>query len=124
MLPIDSMSTLNESLSNNPWWKSMHDRYIRGEPSNQHYGLYPLNQTVFRPLTIDSNVHYTVDLERSCGGPCAYNIGGVSPLMRRTQTLRGVNQCSDATGAPHLCAEKYMGRSSIFGTGKYDRLGH
>lgn len=120
------MSTLNESLSSNPWWKSMHDRYIRGEPSNQHHGRYPLSQTVFRPLTIDSNIHYNVDLDRSCGGLCSYNIGGISPLMSRPQTLKGVNCCSDATGAPHLCAEQYMGKSSVFGIGfgPYGRLGH
>lgn len=94
----------------------MYSRYSTVDPSNQHYGLYPFSQT-HKPLTIDSNTQYTVELDRHCGSLCSYNIGGVSPLVRGNKMFRKIDACSDDTGAPHLCARAYIGNQAVFGGG-------
>lgn len=109
------MTTIRGSLPN-PWWNQMYSRYSTVDPSNQHYGLYPFSQT-HKPLTIDSNTQYTVELDRHCGSLCSYNIGGVSPLVRGNRMFRKIDACSDDTGAPHLCARAYIGNQAVFGGG-------
>src|SRR5947199_138559 len=105
------MTTIRVSL-HNPWWSQMYERYTNGDPSNKHYGHFALSQT-YQPLTIDSNNQYTIELDRRCGSLCSYNIGGVSPFVRRNNTFRKIDQCSDETGAPHMCARAYIGKRSV-----------
>ena len=107
------MTTIRGSLSDS-WWNSMYTRFSTGDPSNQHYGHFALTQT-HKPLTIDSNTQYTIDLDRHCGSLCAYNIGGVSPMVRRDGLFNRIDQCSDDTGAPHMCAKAYIGKHAVFG---------
>lgn len=109
------MTTIRGSLPN-PWWNSMYVRYNTNDPSNQHYGHFALPQT-HQPMTIDSNSQYTVELDRHCGSLCSYNIGGVSPEVRKNHTYRKIDDCSDDTGAPHLCARAYIGNRAVFGGG-------
>ena len=109
------MTTIRGSLPN-PWWNSMYTRYSTNDPSNQHYGHFNLNQT-HQPLTIDSNNQYTIELDRHCGSLCSYNIGGVSPAVRKNNTYLKIDNCSDETGAPHMCARAYIGRQAVFGGG-------
>ena len=108
------MTTIRGSLPD-PWWNSMYTRYSAGEPSNQHYGRFHLSQS-HQPLTIDSNNQYTIELDRSCGSLCSYNIGGVSPAVRKNHTYLKIDECSDDTGAPHMCARAYIGNQAVFGT--------
>lgn len=115
MLKILNMTTIRGSLGNQ-WWRSMYNRYTTGDPVNQHYGSFALNQ-IHRPLTIDSNDQYTVDLDRHCGSLCSYNIGGVSKLVRSNHLFRRIDECSDDTGAPHMCARSYIGNQAVFGGG-------
>lgn len=109
------MTTIRGSLSN-PWWNSMYVRYSAGDPSCQHYGHFPMSQA-HKPLTIDSNTQYTIDLDRHCGSLCSYNIGGVSPFVRQNNMFNKIDACSDDTGAPHMCAKAYIGKRAEFGGG-------
>ena len=109
------MTTIRGSLPN-PWWNGMYNRYSTIDPSNQHYGHFSQAQT-HQPMTIDSNNQYTIELDRHCGSLCSYNIGGVSPAVRRNKVFRKIDDCSDDTGAPHLCARAYIGNQAVFGGG-------
>lgn len=94
----------------------MYVRYSTEDPSNQHYGRFAHAQA-HQPMTIDSNSQYTVELDRHCGSLCSYNIGGVSNAVRKNQIFRKIDDCSDDTGAPHLCARAYIGNQAVFGGG-------
>jgi len=110
------MTTIRGSLPN-PWWAAMYNRYSgSSDPSNQHYGHFSHTQ-IHQPLTIDSNNQYTIELDRHCGSLCAYNIGGVSPAVRRNMMFNRIDMCSDETGAPHLCAKSYLGKKADFNSG-------
>jgi hypothetical protein len=114
------MASIRDSMGNK-WWADMYNRYSYHDPSNQHYGHYPtsgLNQ----PLFIEANKNVAIQLSRYCNGVCAYDIGAVTPMNR--QTFQAMNECSDNTGAPYICAAGYLGaKKQIRGSPRYDRVG-
>lgn len=116
------MSTLRDSLKD-PWWAETYNRYVYHDPSNRYYGKFAWSQS-HRPLTIDSNPLYTIDLDRHGHGMAAYNIGAVSPVVKMSGANIRIDLCSDNTGAPNACARKYLGNKVDFaGNSVYDRLG-
>lgn len=112
------MASVRDAMGN-PWWVDMYNRFNYHDPSNKHYGWFPtsgLNQ----PLVIEANRHVSIQLSRHCNGVCTYDIGNVTPNPHTV----GINECSDTTGAPYLCAKGYLGPNSrIRGSYRYDRLG-
>jgi hypothetical protein len=112
------MASVRDSMGN-PWWVDMYNRYNYHDPSNAHYGYFPASG-MNQPLVIESNSNVSIQLSRHCNGVCTYDIGFVSPSAEG----RGINECSDTTGAPYMCAKGYLGPSKNFkGSAKYDRIG-
>lgn len=115
------MSTLRDSLKD-PWWAETYNRYVYHDPSNRYYGRFAWAQS-HRPLTIDSNPIYAIDLDRHGHGMEAYNVGAVDMRIKRNGVSDKINICSDNTGAPNYCARKYLGDKVNFaGNAFYDRL--
>lgn len=112
------MASIRDAMGN-PWWVDMYNRYNYHDPSNAHYGQYPtsgLNQ----PLVIEANKNVSIQLSRHCNGVCTYDIGNVTP----NDYSYDINECSDITGAPYVCARSYIGaRTNVSGNHRYDRLG-
>lgn len=112
------MANIRDAMGNQ-WWADMYNRYNFHDPSNKHYGYYPtsgLNQ----PLVIEANRNISIQLSRHCNGVCTYDIGNVTPNPYSVP----MNECSDNTGAPFMCAKNYIGpAANIKGSFKYDRLG-
>ena len=114
------MASVRDFMSNK-WWASMYNRYNYRDPSNQNYGQFDSSGR-YTPITIDSNPEYTVILSRHCNGVCSYDIGGVSAEGKKVHNL--IDNCSDRSGAPNLCAKGYLGNKVNFaGNRKYDNLG-
>lgn len=105
------------------WWASTYNRYNFQDPSNKNYGHFPFAAR-HRPLTIDSNPEYTIELDRHDSGANSYNIGAVGAYVRHTNLNQRIDQCSDYTGAPNQCATKILGKRNTFsGNPTYDRVG-
>jgi hypothetical protein len=112
------MASIRDSMGN-PWWVDMFNRYSYHDPSNSHYGRFP-QSGINQPMVIDSNKSISIQLSRHCNGVCAYDVGNVTPNTKGTQ----INECSDTTGAPYICAKGYLGPKMQFrGSHRYDRLG-
>ena len=116
------MSTVRDFMGN-PWWASTYNRYNFQDPSNENYGHFATSGR-HTPLTIDSNPYYTIQLDRHGHGADAYNIGAVNSYVKRSGDNIRIDVCSDVTGAPNICARKYLGdRVDFAGNPRYDRLG-
>lgn len=112
------MTSVRDAMSN-PWWVNMYDRFSYHDPSNKNYGWFP-SSALNQPLVIEANRNVSIQLSRHCNGVCTYDIGNVTP----NKHSYGINECSDTTGAPYMCAKSYLGPNANFkGSSKYDRLG-
>jgi hypothetical protein len=61
------------------------------------------------PLFTYAGDQIAVQMERHCAGTCAYNVGATSESVRNTGLWKKIDQCSDVTGAPFICASGFLG---------------
>jgi hypothetical protein len=112
------MASIRDAMGD-PWWASMYSRFNVSDPSNKNYG-WSRTSGLNQPLVIESNRNVSIQLSRHCNGICTYDIGNVTP----NSYSAGINECSDTTGAPYLCAKGYLGQNAnVRGSYRYDRLG-
>jgi hypothetical protein len=116
------MASIRDYMAN-PWWASTYNRYNFTDPSNVNYGHFAYAAR-HKPIVVDSNPEYSVAMDRHGQGAGTYNIGAVGVYARHNNLGMLIGVCSDLTGAPNLCAKKYLGdRADFLGNPQYDRLG-
>lgn len=115
------MSRIGDSLDNQ-WWNDMYKRYGHTDPSNRVRGQWATD-ALSMPIVIDSNPEISIRLKAHHNGSVdTYTVGGVSSNAARHQ--QQIATCTQNTGAPYICARKYLGRDVEFaGSTNFESLG-
>jgi hypothetical protein len=107
----------------NDWWRNTFNTYNFHDPSNEYYARGPVTG-LNSPQVIESNKNISIQLSRHCNGVCTYDVATTARSEPDLRVQRQIDECSDQTGAPYICARSYLGsKSRVAGSVKYDRTG-